>query len=294
MLKVRSDMERLVNKCVQPIPLPCFINFQKYITIALLNVRSIINKVVDIKHDSILQAADVLCFCETWLKPSDPTPCVKPNHNVERCDRVSGRGGGLLVSIPNTMQYVRLNNIITTNGIDLLNFSLECNNVQMMMYLIYRPPLVSLNYLLSIVSHIVSATSNTVQPIIVLGDFNEDMSSNRNSPLVALMTNNGFTQHVKYPTMDRGTMIDLVFVKNLSLPITIDVKDTYYSDHDIVFLTINLFQSVTKCLPVSGNENKKQGTVNVPSLQMSMCNKQRIVNVPSVSMHNNTVSSQFR
>ncbi len=115
-LKVESEMERLVNKCVQPIPSPCFISFLKDITIALLNVRSIINKVVDIKHDSILQAADVLCFSETWLKPSDPTPCVKPNHNVERCD---GRGGGIMVTIPNTMQYARLNNIITTNGIDL-------------------------------------------------------------------------------------------------------------------------------------------------------------------------------
>ncbi len=157
-----------------------------------------------------------------------------------------------------------------------------------MMYLIFRLPLVSLNYLLSIVSHIVSATSNTVQPIIVLGDFNEDISSIHNSPLVALMRNNCFTQHVKYPTTDRGTIIDLVFVKNISLPITIDVKDTYYSDHDIVFLSINPIQGVRKCMPVLMNESKKQTPVDVPSQQLSTCVNERTVNVSSVqlSMHN--------
>ncbi len=86
-------------------------------------------------------------------------------------------------------------------------------------------------------------------------------------------------------------MIDLVFVKKLSLPITIDVKDTYYSDHDIVFLTINPIQNVTKRLAVSAN--KKNNPTTVDALQLSTRVKERIVNV-QLPIHNNTVCSQFR
>ena len=39
-------------------------------TIALLNIRSIVAKLADIEQDMCLKAANILCFCETWLTQS--------------------------------------------------------------------------------------------------------------------------------------------------------------------------------------------------------------------------------
>ena len=36
------------------------------ITICLLNVRSLIAKLADIKQDMYLKATNIVCFCETW------------------------------------------------------------------------------------------------------------------------------------------------------------------------------------------------------------------------------------
>ena len=53
---------------------------------ALLNVRSIMNKLEDIRNDKFIQVADILCFCETWLQPCDSSPNVKKKYEVLRVD----------------------------------------------------------------------------------------------------------------------------------------------------------------------------------------------------------------
>ena len=64
---VENEMTRLRDRLLQTIPplqcLPC----TSHVTIALLNVRSILAKLPDIKADTELGSAGVLCFCETWL-----------------------------------------------------------------------------------------------------------------------------------------------------------------------------------------------------------------------------------
>ncbi len=76
--------------------------------------------------------------------------------------------------------------------------------------------------------------------MIVLGDFNEDILTNNKSALLQFMNTNGFSQHVYNATTDRGTMIDLVFARNLDFVIhAIDTYDVYYSDHDAVYCVLN-------------------------------------------------------
>ena len=53
--------------------MPCVSN----VTIVLLNVRSVVAKLLDIQSDQELCSANVLCFCETWLSPAQTTPVVK-------------------------------------------------------------------------------------------------------------------------------------------------------------------------------------------------------------------------
>ena len=73
--------------CMQTLPKLKF--HDTHITIALLNVRSITAKLPDIAKDDGLKSASILCFCETWLTPSEPSPVVHDNHTNIRCDRAS-------------------------------------------------------------------------------------------------------------------------------------------------------------------------------------------------------------
>ena len=105
-IKVHEEMTRLNNNLVQFAPNLKFLTLpSNYITLSLLNVRSIVAKLDDIERDSYMNAVDILCFCETWLSSSQPSPRIKDDHVVLRCDRVSGNSkGGVLMSVPSTMQ----------------------------------------------------------------------------------------------------------------------------------------------------------------------------------------------
>ncbi len=78
------------------------------------------------------------------------------------------------------------------------------------------------------------------ETVIVLGDFNEDVLTNKNGVLMQLMYNNGFLQCVYGITTDRGTLIDLVFYRSVKFMMySLGTCDTYYSDHDAVYTVMN-------------------------------------------------------
>ena len=96
-----------------------------YITLSLLNVTSIVAKMHDIECDSNINAVD-MCFCETWLSPSQPSPCIREGHVVLRCDRVcDNHKGGVLISVPSIMQPSHTSTF-TSHGIEGLSTRYMC------------------------------------------------------------------------------------------------------------------------------------------------------------------------
>ena len=163
-----------------------------YITLLLLNVRSIVAKLDDIKCDSYINAVDVLCFCETWLSPSQPSPCIKDDHVVLRCDRVSDNSkGGVLMSVPSIMQPSHTSTF-TSHGIEGLRLCVHNTGIQIA--LLYRPPSVPTATFVTVLTAMVSYMSNL--PTIMLGDFNEDLYDNTHCRILDIMSNNGYTQLV--------------------------------------------------------------------------------------------------
>ena len=78
-----------------------------YISIALLNVRSIVAKLheSDIERDHFLTSASIFCFTETWLTPELSSPVILGHHQVIRSDRMfSDNKGGVLITIPANIQ----------------------------------------------------------------------------------------------------------------------------------------------------------------------------------------------
>ena len=76
-------------------------------------------------------------------------------------------------------------------------------------------------------------------PTIILGDFNDNLISDRMSPLVRFMCKHGHKQYVSQPTTDNGSIIDHIYFNRDDDNATIDVHDVHYADHDAVLLTIN-------------------------------------------------------
>ena len=237
---VQDEMSRLNNNLLPTqSSLQCVSLCNSHVTVALLNVRSISAKLVDIATDDMLKYASVLCFCETWLSPSQPSPVLHDNHVVFRSDRIShDNKGGVLMSV-----YERLRPSVmfrfASNGIEAIVVQLLLLNVShMQVSLVYRSPTTALQQFIIVVNELLSRLSSTNTATIVLGDFNEDILSKPNSSLTSAMAIHGFNQLVQTPTTDRGTLIDHVYYNRAYENLVLQVYDTYYSNHDSVYLSI--------------------------------------------------------
>ena len=103
-------------------------------TISLLNVRSLVAKIADIEQDMCLKAADVLCFCETWLTASQASPNILSHQVAARCDRQTGdnKGGAMIYSdmqICNTCSF-------TSPGIEVACSTVTLPNANQMQILV--------------------------------------------------------------------------------------------------------------------------------------------------------------
>ena len=77
-------------------------------------------------------------------------------------------------------------------------------------------------------------------PTCLVGDFNEDfLDTKQDHNIHKTLTNAGSNQHVKVPTTDSGTLLDHVCILHI-WDMKTEVSDCYYSDHDIVFQSIQI------------------------------------------------------
>ena len=102
------------------------------VTIALLNVRSILAKLPDIRADNSLKSASILCFCETWLNASQPSPILLEHQIDIRCDRVTCENkGGVLICVPSQMNPYNVQRFIC-NGIEAVSATIQVPNASYM------------------------------------------------------------------------------------------------------------------------------------------------------------------
>ena len=238
---VKTEMSRLNDRVLSPLSVDTCP--EDYITITLLNVRSLLAKVPDIECDKLFTSSGIHCFTETWLQSGIASPLIHTNHQCLRLDSVSGdRKGGVLISLPENIEV--LNSYacdVDGVAIEMLCALLQLPNGQAIhLTLVYRSPSVSMNdlldYMYPLLQHLKSFNVS-----IVLGDFNVDILTNTNSQLEVLMLRHGYSQLVHTPTTDNGTLIDHVYCNSLAPErVHTKVTDVYYSDHDAVLCSIPL------------------------------------------------------
>ena len=233
---VDDEMTRLHDRLLQTIPplqcLPC----ASHVTIALLNVRSIVAKLPDIQADTDLMSADVLCFCETWLSPAQPSPVVSTDHDVVlRCDRsMNDHKGGAMICVSNAMQPTSTVKF-TANGIECVVTCLYLADKTLQVAVVYRSPSAPMRQLVQLTTRLLQHVNANGIATVILGDFNNDVLCGHDSQLQQLMLSFGYVQQVDKPTTDRATLIDHVYFSN---QIQIQVHDIYYSDHDGIYCSI--------------------------------------------------------
>ena len=234
---VDDEMTRLRDRLLQTIPplqcLPC----ASHVTIALLNVRSIVAKLPDIQADTELMSANVLCFCETWLSPTQPSPVVSTDHDVVlRCDRsMNDHKGGAMICVPYTMEPSSTVTFVQTS-VESIVTCLCVAGKRLQVALVYRSPNVSMRQLVQFMTSLLQHVSVSGIPTVFLGDFNDDVLCGHDSQLQALMLSHGYVQLVIEPTTDRATLIDHVYFSNSQA--LVHVRDVYYSDHDAIYCSI--------------------------------------------------------
>ena len=207
--------------------------------ISLLNVRSIVAKLLDIQQDEHLRVASILCFCETWLNASQPSPRVQGNEKVIRCDRQTGNNkGGTMIYISSDMQTYPSHTFVS-NGFEAVATTLTLPSAnQLQVLLLYRSPSMPSQALIVMLSRILTHASTTNIPTIILGDFNENLLDQPNMNIVSLMSNHGYKQLVRHPTRDKDTLIDHVYYNRPFSDVIGEVHDTYYSNHDSICCSI--------------------------------------------------------
>ena len=238
----KIKLTRLRNKLLPSVPQLQFLSLpETYITVCLLNVRSLIAKLADIEQDMYLKAANVICFCETWLTASQASPSILNDQVAVRCDRQNGSNkGGTMICIPRQMHPTRTRSF-ASNGIEVACSTLTLPNANNMhIVVLYRSPTVPLQALTTMLSTTLLPYVSTANvPTIILGDFNEDILSQPNSNIVSLMSNHGYTQLVTSPTTSKATLIDHIYYNGPASSTVVEVHDTYYSDHDAVYCSIH-------------------------------------------------------
>ena len=210
--------------------------------IGLLNIRSYKCHLPDLKEELILDSAQILCFVETFLSHGDDLSSpdlILPDCEVFREERpTSGdleRGGIMIQARRNTSPR---DMAAMVPGLECKAITVTHNRQTMNVITIYRRPLQSVSQF-SVLLQKLFTNIDTARPTVILGDFNINLLETPQHPVVMLFHQHGFQQFVSEPTTDSRSLLDQVYTNIPSSRVSTMVSDCYYSDHDIVFVSIN-------------------------------------------------------
>ena len=195
------------------------------------NVENLAVHSRDIDKDNALLQGDIVCFTETHLQQEDTWPLTgitSSTHTIFRSSRTSSRGGGLAVCLKKELR-ANLHAVEITSSCELLCVHLM--DYDLFVICVYRPPrgqLIEFHDRLR--QHIGTLSSHAC---IIAGDFNINIANNAESSFPQMLSTYQFTQTVKSPTTDQGTLLDHIYIRHLTSYSCV-VRDSYYSYHDKV------------------------------------------------------------
>ena len=221
---VLTEMERLTSdKLLPPQPPPQVMSLPSggFFKVGQLNVRSYLAKLEDVTIDQSVAHTNIMCFTETFLRPSQSVCGLTLNGEssvVYRADRMASRtqdisNGGVMIICAESLDTLPFN----INHATTLEVVSVCANthsgIQICIVAVYRRPQLALG---SFLCHFADYIGHILQrqlPTIILGDFNVNLltESSTTSTLLDFMSTRGFTQLISTPTTDSGSLLDHIY-----------------------------------------------------------------------------------
>ena len=221
-----------------PKPMISTVDKNSNLVLAHLNVSGIYCKLLDIQCDETLWFVDIMCFNETHLCShnaiSPEMLGLTEDFEIIWKDR-NQHGGGVMVLVHKSLNPRHL---LTIGNMEVVVIQITVSTEQLYTVSVYWSQQYKTEPWINDVRHLLNIYKN--KKMCLVGDLNEDITD-VSKPIYNMFTANGFTQHVKSPTHDSGTLIDHVYTSDmLNNMINTEVLDCYCSDHDIVTCTISI------------------------------------------------------
>lgn len=137
------------------------------------NVRGLNTKISAFYVNSCVADSDVVILTETWLTPNiASSELFSTMYDVFRCDRKTGRGGGVLIAVKKCFFVEELNLSSPVPEIELLGIKLLHGSRHVMVLVaVYVPPSIQLNTYLRLLEYLEESVDYS-RPVIITGDFN--------------------------------------------------------------------------------------------------------------------------
>ena len=212
--------------------------------IAHINIQSLRNKIDQLNiflHDNNI---DVLCVTESWLTSDiEDNVITIPGYNVCRQDRenLDREHGGIVNYIKEGINYSEKSDVLnTSNDIEVVLIEIALPNTRpFLLSTVYRIPDATVDYL-NAVDDLFQNCSTQYDEMIIVGDFNLDISKANNSRKINnFAKNSDLHQLIKDYTRitDKSkTIIDLAFVSRPETITSSGVHSLGLSDHSLIYV----------------------------------------------------------
>ena len=213
------------------------------------NTEGLLLHIEDIKTHHELHLADILCFTETHLSGSlvdddlqlEGYNMFKRNRHVSYTnypDQAQKDGGGVAIYSRKNLQVKHMQYIHNVTDLEFVVLKVEAP-VKALVAAVYRPPRYAA-FVPQLANLMDSLETLDHHPIIICGDFNEDLLSNAGpKPIRALFQSRGYTQMIRTATTNNNTLLDNIFISRSQHCLQAGVLQTYYSYHNPVYCVLD-------------------------------------------------------
>ena len=212
------------------------------LTLVSANVRGLRTNIGDLSHNFVLRhKADIVAVSETWLNSQvEPTygRIAGYTHWVRR-DREGRAGGGVAACFKNGLQTQELS-VDIPHQMEALFFRIVLgDNGGLLLCALYRSPRQgrsSLDFLTEELDNLLQR--HECRRVIIVGDLNFHLERQAYENLVTVQ---GLVNHVKFPTHERGGLLDPVLSDLPQANVRCQQLDKVgSSDHHVVLTQVQL------------------------------------------------------